>query len=128
MHQSRLGAIIIDCKDAEDLQAATQFWSQALGLEVAASQPDPQYVALSVPTGEVAVLLQRVQHESRIHIDIETDDQEAEARRLIALGAKLLATIKGWHVLEAPSGHRFCLINPNRAGFADAANKWPGDA
>ena len=57
-------------------------------------------------------------------LDIETDNKEAEAQRLIALGAKPVGKVKSWHVLEAPSGHRFCLIGPTRAGFLEKANAW----
>lgn len=124
MHQSRLGAIVIDCQEPDDLQALAGFWCGALGLSVSSDQPDDRYVALTGPEGEARVIIQRVEHEPRVHLDIETDDKEAEAKRLIALGAKPVGKVKSWHVLEAPSGHRFCLIGPGRAGFAEKANRW----
>ena len=74
------------------------------------------------------VIIQRVEHDPRVHLDIETDDKEAEAARLIALGAKPVGKVKNWHVLEGPSGHRFCLIGPTRNGFEDKANVWEKDA
>jgi hypothetical protein len=124
MHQSRLGAIVIDCHEPDDLQALADFWCGALGLSVSPDQPDDRYVALTSPQGEARVIIQRVEHESRVHLDIETDDKDAEAKRLIALGAKPVGKVKSWHVLEAPSGHRFCLIGPGRAGFREKANRW----
>jgi hypothetical protein len=127
MHQSRLGAVVIDCKEPADLTRLADFWARALGLEIAKDQPDDKYVALVGPAEEVRVIIQRVEHEPRVHIDIETDDQEAEAQRLMALGAKPVGKVKSWHVLEAPSGHRFCLINPSRQGFEDRASRWGTD-
>jgi len=63
------------------------------------------------------VILQKVEHASRVHLDIETDDIEAEVERLQALGAIEIARIQGWVVLEAPSGHRFCVVKPQRPDF-----------
>ena len=63
-------------------------------------------------------------HDSRVHLDIETDDLEAERARLEKLGAKLVARVKSWIVMEAPTGHRFCLVHPGRSGFRDEANRW----
>ncbi len=54
--------------------------------------------------------VQNVAHESRVHLDIESDDVEAEVARLEALGAKRVAKVKTWWVLEAPTGQRFCIV------------------
>jgi hypothetical protein len=70
------------------------------------------------------VLVQRVDHESRVHLDIETDDIEAEVRRLEALGATRVAQVKRWWVMQAPSGQRFCVVRPQRADFDERANTW----
>ena len=71
------------------------------------------------------MLVQKVEHESRVHLDIESDDIEAEVARLVGLGARRLADIKGWVVLEAPSGHRFCVVKPQRPDLADNGTAWP---
>ena len=63
-------------------------------------------------------------HPSRVHIDIETDDIEAEVKRLEALGAKRVEKIRSWWVLEAPTGQRFCVVNVKRSEFATEANVW----
>jgi predicted enzyme related to lactoylglutathione lyase len=120
-----LGGIIIDCR-TDDLDAAAAFWSQALGRR-AVRHPDPAdaaYVALETEPNELDVEVQQVDHPSRVHIDIETDDIEAEAKRLEALGAKRLQAIRGWLVMEAPTGQRFCLVRPQRSGFESEANVW----
>jgi hypothetical protein len=77
-----------------------------------------------MPAGEIDVEVQAVQHPSRVHIDIESDDIEAEAGRLEALGAKKIANIKGWCVMEAPTGQRFCIVPVISADFEEKANKW----
>jgi len=122
-HKSRLAAIVIDCH-CEDLTDHVRFWSEALGYEPVYFDEEQEYVGLGVPGDELTVLLQRVGHDSRVHLDIETDDQAAEVTRLEKLGAKRVAAVKRWVVMEAPSGHRFCVVNPQRRDFADNANPW----
>ena len=119
MHKSCLGAIVIDCR-TEDLAAASAFWSAALGYPARATD-DARYVELDGAGGRPAIVLQQVEHESRVHLDIETDDIDAEVARLEALGAKRVAQIKTWWVMEAPTGHRFCVIRPQNEGFAARA-------
>lgn len=123
MHRSRLGAVIIDCQ-GQDMAADATFWSEALGRSVDEANSDDRYVSLSGPDEEVNVLLQRVEHPSRVHLDIETDDIPAEVARLEKLGARRVADIKGWTVMEAPSGHRFCVVKPQRADFPANATDW----
>ena len=122
MHKSRLGAIIIDCR-TDELDEAAEFWGQALGYSTERTD-DELYVELETGPNELQVEVQKVDHPSRIHIDIETDNIEAEVRRLEGLGAKRLEEIKSWWVMEAPTGQRFCVIEPQRSGFANEANAW----
>ena len=49
-------------------------------------------------------------HSSRVHLDIESDDVDAEVARLEKLGAKRVEQVKTWWVLEAPTGQRFCVV------------------
>ncbi|HEX6012357.1 MAG TPA: VOC family protein [Geminicoccaceae bacterium] len=119
MHKSRLGAIIIDCQ-TEDAEAAAAFWGVALGYEVRPTD-DPRYVDLAVPEDQPQIGIQKVDHESRVHLDIETDDVEAEVARLEALGAKRVAQVKSWWVMRAPTGQKFCVVKPQRKDFAAKA-------
>ena len=48
------------------------------------------------------MLAQKVSHASRVHLDIETDDIEAEVKRLEALGAKRIEKIETWWVVRTP--------------------------
>jgi predicted enzyme related to lactoylglutathione lyase len=125
MHRSRLAGLIIDC-ETDDLDAAAAFWGKALGAppKSAANIEESPYVELVMPEGEIDVEVQAVQHPSRVHIDIESDDIEAEAGRLEALGAKKIANIKRWCVMEAPTGQRFCIVPVISADFEEKANKW----
>jgi predicted enzyme related to lactoylglutathione lyase len=125
MHRSRIAAFVIDCK-TDDVDTAAQFWSQALGRPVVKADPnDHNYRELAAEDAEPMILLQRVDHDSRIHLDIEADDLEAEAKRLEALGAKRVAFVKRWWVMEAPTGQRFCIVNPQRGPLAGKGTEWP---
>ncbi|WP_340119877.1 VOC family protein [Pelagibius sp. 7325] len=125
MHHSRLACLVIDCK-TDNLGRETGFWSDALGLPVKeVPEGDPAYAVLQEAPGQPKILLQAVAHESRVHLDIETDDIEAEVKRLEALGAKRIGLVKRWCVMEAPSGQRFCVVNPQRDDFPAGANEWP---
>lgn len=125
MHKSRLGAVIIDCH-TDDLEASARFWAEALGRK--AKRPgkpeDVNYIWLEGPDGEVHMEVQRVDHPSRVHIDIEADDIEAEVRRLEKLGARRIGNVQTWWVMEAPSGQRFCVVRPQRPAFEEEANTW----
>ena len=125
MHRSQLAGFIIDCQ-TDDLEAAATFWSKALGLPRRGSkaEEDAGYALLDTKPNDLHIEVQKVDHPSRVHIDIEADDVEAEARRLEALGAKRVKQIRTWWVMEAPTGQRFCIVRPQRANFAAEANKW----
>ncbi|MDH3388106.1 MAG: VOC family protein, partial [Gammaproteobacteria bacterium] len=111
MHRSRLGGLIIDCR-ADDLDVAEKFWTRALGYKTIPSTlpQDENYVLLDTGPDEPHIELQKVSHPSRVHLDIETDDVEAEVSRLEKLGARRLHKVRDWWVMEAPTGHRFCVV------------------
>ena len=52
-----------------------------------------------------------------MHLDIESDDIPAEVARLEKLGAKRVAEVRTWVVMEAPTGHRFCVIRAQTTDF-----------
>ena len=126
MHRSRLAGFIIDCK-TNDLQGAAGFWSGALGLEVRQLPPDEadRYVQLLDPQQRLHIEVQAVTHDSRVHLDIETDDIEAEVRRLEKLGATRVAQVSRWWVMQAPTGQRFCVVKSSSPDFATQATQWP---
>ena len=79
---------------------------------------------LETPLDEISVQIQRVDHESRIHLDIETDDIPAEVARLEKLGATIDTRMERWVVMKAPSGQRFCVVRVQRDGFDKNSNSW----
>lgn len=125
MHRSRLAGFIIDCK-TDDLERAAQFWSAALGYELKPRPQEPMdnYRQLMTPSDEVHLEVQQVDHDSRVHLDIEADDIEAEVRRLEGLGARKVEHVHTWCVMEAPTGQRFCVVRPQRSDFSARANVW----
>jgi hypothetical protein len=128
MHKSVLGGLIIDCK-TDNLDREAQFWSKALGCDICPSDDpdDAGYVVLDTRDGEPYIELQSVEHPSRVHLDIKTDNLEAEVRRLERLGANRVKKVKHWWVLEAPSGHRFCVIPLSPGQDVGRLNTWDLD-
>jgi hypothetical protein len=125
MHKSRLAGFIIDCK-TDDLKSAAAFWGGALGMDVRALSGDEgdKYVQLVDPEDRLHVEVQSVTHPSRVHLDIETDDVDAEVRRLEHLGAKKVQQVNTWWVMEAPTGQRFCVVRARGSAFVTQAHQW----
>ena len=125
MHKSKLAGFIIDCK-TRDLRGAAEFWSAALGMEMRglAGEEGEKYIRLVSPTEPLHIEVQTVDHESRVHLDIAADDIEAEAARLEKLGAKRVAKIHGWIVMQAPTGQRFCVVQGKGEEFQSQAMAW----
>jgi len=126
MHRSKLAGFIIDCR-THDLAGAARFWAGALGLELAPLPGDEgkTYVRLTQPDETLHIEVQAVDHASRVHLDIEADDIEAEVRRLEALGATRVQQVKSWWVMQAPTGQRFCVVRPQNANFTATVTRWP---
>ena len=125
MHRSGLGGRIIDCR-TDNLDKEARFWGKALGYEIRSTDDpdDANYVVLDTREGEAYIEIQSVDHPSRVHLDIKTDDLEAEVRRLERLGATRVKMVKDWWVLEAPSGHRFCVIPLHPGQNVGRLNTW----
>ena len=126
MHRSRLTSIVIDCAEA-DYERGAAFWSAALGREVLVR--NERFSSLHgriAGEGSPYLGFQRVPSAERaIHLDIETDDVAAEVARLERLGARVKARIRNHVVMEAPSGHAFCVVPSRRGDFPAGAAEWP---
>jgi ketosteroid isomerase-like protein len=111
MHKSRLAGFIIDCNTPE-LAAAADFWAHALRMEARRlpGAEGEKYVQLVGGDGQLHIEVQSVDHPSRVHLDVKSDDIEAEVARLEALGARRVAQVHTWSVMEAPTGQRFCVV------------------
>lgn len=127
MHKSKLSGFIVDCC-TDDLPSAAAFWGSALGMEI---RPLPgvegeTYTRLIDRNAGLHIEVQSVRHPSRVHLDIETDNIEAEVARLESLGARRVAQVQSWWVMEAPTGHRFCVVSSEGSpDFAAQATQWP---
>jgi hypothetical protein len=124
VHRSRLSTILIDTTEADE---AAAFWSAALGVEARPSADEPQFTSLPGALPGLVTSVQRLDDgEPRIHVDIETDDLDAETERLIALGAVEVSRWLGCRTLRAPGGHLVCVIplHSDRGEFEAAANVW----
>ena len=119
MHRSRVCHFVID---VSDLDQAVEFWTAALD---AVNEPLPEvssrvYRHLRLPDSDIRVLLQKTDDKKvskeRMHLDLETDDVEAEVQRLEALGAKRWdhqqeRGFDFWVMLD-PWGNEFCVLQP----------------
>ena len=127
MHKSRLAAFVID-NQVDDIEEANQFWERALGMPCRRSDDEwaERYATLEAPASQPQMLVQKVSHPSRIHMDIETDNIDAEVQRLLELGAIVVERFPRWVVMEAPTKHRFCVVNPKRSDFdsSEDVNCW----
>ena len=125
MHHSRFCAVLIDCNTG-DVDRAARFWAEALGRPVDPAHPGTRgnYRMLETPPDEPIVQVQRVGHESWVHVDIETDDIAAEVARLEKLGAQVVDRLERWVVMQAPTGQRICVVRVQRPGFPKNANRW----
>lgn len=120
MHHSRLAAISIDVP-AEHEDASVRFWSGALG-EAPENQGD-EYTTVGHVAGR-EVFVQRVGAPQRYHLDLETDDVDAEVARLEALGATRVEQVSTWWVMRDPAGNLFCVVRPQTDDFPGDARAW----
>jgi hypothetical protein len=114
---------MIDCSNAT-MDRGVQFWSQALGLAVRQENTAGPYVALSGASEGLQLHVQRIGEQSRFHLDIETDDVAAEVERLEQLGARRHAQVQTWWVMQAPSGHYFCVVPAENPDSLAQAHVW----
>ena len=125
MHKSRLGALVVDCQ-SDDQADQARFWVAALGTQPESQeiQVNSKYIRLNGAPSEAQVLLQKVEHPSGVLSAIETDDIDAEVKRLEAAGASVVEWMEKWVVMEAQSKHRFCVIEPIRSDLEKMGNVW----
>jgi predicted enzyme related to lactoylglutathione lyase len=124
-HRSRLCAAFIDVPHP-DYERTVAFWQSALDRPGVIEADDPIYTSFGEATPGVELAVQSVGDDTpRIHLDIETDDIDAEVARLVALGATELKRIETWVVMRDPVGTVFCVVGIQDAGtFAASATTW----
>lgn len=120
-HFSRLSKVVIDVAPADHYRALA-FWQEATGEPLSQFPQHPEYHGGALHGQEFWLLIQRLDAgDSRVHLDIHTDDLTAELARLEALGAERVQQVHSWWVLRDPAGLPFCLI-PEPAGSLDDSN------
>lgn len=134
MHRSRVVYFTID---VDDLDAATAFWSSALGAITEPGNPASRHIyrKLRLADADIRILLQRTDDvkasKNRMHLDLETDDVEAEVRRLEALGASRWdhQTERGFDfwVMRDPWGNEFCVLQVMYPELLAQQTPWPDD-
>jgi hypothetical protein len=118
MHKSRIGGVFID-HPAQSFDASLTFWSAATGRDV-----DPD-AAADDPYRSLGLFGDK--SPPRIHLDIDTDDVDAEVQRLEKLGATRLQCCdegRYWQMVD-PGGLVFCVIPPHTPDFDEKATIWP---
>jgi len=119
-HYSRISKLVIDVAPAHH-DAEVAFWSAASGKPLTQFERYPEYHGAYLHD-HFGLLVQKLEDgDSRVHLDIHTDDLEAEVNRLEALGAQRVAQYHSWWVMRDPAGLPFCVI-PNRPGSMDDTN------
>jgi hypothetical protein len=113
----RVGSIVLR---VDNLARQTQFWAAALDY-VPREENSDDFVLLRPRNGvgpNVSLDKQRstLQVPPRIHLDLYANDQAAEVKRLIALGATEVRWDRrppdaDYVILADPEGNRFCVVD-----------------
>ncbi len=122
----KLGAIVFDCKNAEEL---FHFYQSLLGgnKEIHTINEDHWIALIDIPDFPCSFIFQEEpaycepvwpssadEHQQMMHLDyyVPATQLETLKQRALALGAKVAEghTHPGWHILLDPAGHPFCLI------------------
>lgn len=123
-HRSHLCTIVIDVP--ADVHAATAaFWGGATGRE---QKPlsFPEFHGARLHDSLVLLVQQLGDGAARVHVDIHTDDVEAEVARLEALGATVVEPHEEWTVMSDPSGQPFCVVRaPEGTLETPDVRTWP---
>jgi hypothetical protein len=109
--------VTVDCENA--LAVAT-FWSAALDLPLDGG--DAESASIGTGTDSGWLFFRVPEHKTaknRMHVDLQSEDRQADVDRLLALGATLVDDHDEWNtrwsVLQDPEGNEFCVVQ-TRAG------------
>jgi hypothetical protein len=118
VHRILLRTIVLDFAP-EGHDAGRQFWATALAGTAGKPDERSEYSWLERPASPAHILLQRLDEgPSRVHLDLESDDMDAEIARLERAGAQRVERFERWQVLRDPIGMYFCVIPPQSPDFA----------
>src|SRR5690348_9174512 len=120
-HRIMLTEAVIDVP-ADDVDVTRDFWAAAVGAEARPFPGHDEFVQLVGGATPMRFGLQRLDAGSaRVHLDVESDDVDAEVERLTALGAQVVARPHSWVILRDPAGLEFCVVpaDPASARFRE---------
>jgi predicted enzyme related to lactoylglutathione lyase len=125
VHYSRLSEVVIDVP-ASDHDSEMAFWSAATGQPPAKFESYAEYHRIELARQHFGVLIQRLgEGPGRLHLDIHTDDVDAEVARLEQLGAQRIRQVHAWWIMRDPAGLLFCVVPQPAASFSDSnAQRW----
>ncbi|MGI8708396.1 MAG: VOC family protein [Actinomycetota bacterium] len=112
----RIRTVTMDCNDPDVMG---RFWSQVTGREVVDhGQEDPYWALVDPERRDVTLLLQKVAEnkrtKNRVHLDLHTPDLDAEVKRVMGLGARLVGRYEEdgeiWVWCEDPERNEFCIV------------------
>lgn len=123
MHRILLREVVIDVPSSS-FPATRDFWAAALMAEARQVPDYPEFTSLRDPAALPWVGLQEIDAgEPRFHLDIETDDVDAEVARLVGLGAVKIADGRTWVVMRDPAGLLFDVLPAESPMFAQNARQ-----
>ena len=109
----RLGSTVINCAD---LELMTSFWAEALGLTLSSVTLGDDFRVLRGEHGNLSLQLSRtpVTARDQMHLDLYSDDQADEVKRLVGLGAMIVRHNRhpddDYVVMTDPEGNEFCVV------------------
>jgi hypothetical protein len=123
-HYSRVLKVVIDAPpDLHDQELA--FWQGALGQQLPGIY-SAGYHGAFLGGHDLMLLIQRLESGApRVHLDIHTDDLDAEVARLERLGADRVQKVQAWWVMRDPAGLPFCVLPVSPGSLNDEnAQRW----
>jgi Glyoxalase-like domain len=121
MHKILLRTFVFDFAP-EKHDAGLNFWQKALQADAERESGYEEYHELIHPAAVGNYLTQQLgDGPSRVHLDIESSDRDAEVNRLVGFGARVRERFEHWTVLEDPTGIVFCVVSPQSDSFNESA-------
>ena len=107
-HRSHLCTIVVDVRP-DQLDDTVTFWGGAIGKEIR-NLTYPEFHGARLHDSLVLLVQELGNGEPRVHLDIHTDDVDAEVARLESLGAAVVDRHEDWTVMHDPAGLPFCVV------------------
>lgn len=110
----RIGSTVVNCADIETM---TGFWSEALGLVPSSREPGDDFRVLRGERVNLSLQVSKtpVTARDQMHLDLYSDDSDAQVERLLGLGAtRVRANLDPddtYVVLRDPEGNEFCVCS-----------------